>query len=425
MNTQNIFLLMMLAAVLWTACASNSPESATDHEAHEETEHVRLTDTQAHGIGMKITTAERRLLSGQLQVNGRLHVLPQDVAVVTSLIGATVQSITIKEGERVRAGQVLAYLSHPNLIDEQTSFIALHSEFKALEKEYERQKTLFSEQVGSGRALEETAGRYEAMKSRLAGQLARLELIGFERPQLEAGTVAERIAVKARINGFVTRIDIKTGQYVPADAALFEIENLDHLHADLMIFERDMQQVREGQKVRLYFDAMPGTMVPSEIHRIGKTFEDDPKAMHVHAEVPNPRGVLLPGMYVRATIETGADSSWVLPSVAVVRDGDRHYVFMQMDDDPHDHGEEDGHDHAEGEEDHEHEGEGHDDYGHGHAHGAWIFMPVEVVIGTESEGFTEIRFLQEVSPEARFAANNAYYLMAEMKKGEAGHGHDH
>ena len=52
-----------------------------------------------------------------------------------------------------------------------------------------------------------------------------------------------------------------------------------------------------------------------------------------------------------------------------------------------------------------------------------MYTPMEVSTGNSSNGWVAVEFLQEIPAGALVAINNAYYLMAEMKKGEAEHSH--
>jgi membrane fusion protein, heavy metal efflux system len=48
----------------------------------------------------------------------------------------------------------------------------------------------------------------------------------------------------------------------------------------------------------------------------------------------------------------------------------------------------------------------------------WIFIPREVKVNARQNGWLGITFLEDVPESALFAQNNAYYIHAEMKKGE-------
>ena len=51
----------------------------------------------------------------------------------------------------------------------------------------------------------------------------------------------------------------------------------------------------------------------------------------------------------------------------------------------------------------------------------WSFKPVEVIVRAKDGNWVAIKFTEEIEENTKFAYNNAYYLMAEMKKGEAEH----
>ncbi len=126
------------------------------------------------------------------------------------------------------------------------------------------------------------------------------------------------------------------------------------------------------------------------IYSVGKSFEEGPKALHVHAEIENKERNLIPGMYVSAEILTDIQLEQALPDSAVYQEGEHYYVFTAQKE-------------AE--------------------HQKWKFTPNEVLIKYRSNGYTAFSFKIPVSKNTLVAQNGAYYLMAEMKKGEAEHSH--
>jgi cobalt-zinc-cadmium efflux system membrane fusion protein len=186
----------------------------------------------------------------------------------------------------------------------------------------------------------------------------------------------------------VRKVGIKTGQYVAPQTNLFEIVNTDHVHADLMVFEKDIHKVAEGQKVRFKIQSIPDRELTAEIYSVGRTFEEAPQAVHVHAEIENREGALIPGMYIQGRIETASENTTALPLDALVVDGGKTYAFR-----------------AEREGDH------------------WSFVPTEIITGKTEGEWATVRFLDPPAANTLFAQNNAHYLMAEMKKGDAEHSH--
>lgn len=145
----------------------------------------------------------------------------------------------------------------------------------------------------------------------------------------------------------------------------------------------------------------------AEVFAIGKAFENDTKSVRVHAEIIAKKHNLLPGMYVNAIIVTDPKTRRVLPDNSIISEGENEYIFVQTIP------KEDAH-------------EGHDEHGHeGHGHNAVKvgFLKIGVSTGNSELGFTEILATDSIPLNEGIVLKGAFYLHAEMKKGDAGHVH--
>ncbi|WP_088340309.1 efflux RND transporter periplasmic adaptor subunit [Robiginitalea sediminis] len=390
-----IGLLMTLMAL--TACGDAKKESTENNKFNPEMEkensegeakEVLLTAKQFDALQMVIDTLQMRNMSGYVEANGQLEVPPQNEAAITTVVGANVVSIEVNEGDKVNKGQTVAYLSHPNIIQKQTDYLNAYSNNQFLKKEYERQQTLYDAGVGSGANFQKAEAEYQASRSMASGLEAQLQQLNISASGVRNGTIYQRVALRSPIEGFVEKVAIKTGQYIEPQTDLMEIVDTHHVHADLMVFEKDVHKVKEGQKVIFNVQSIPGKELTAEIYSVGKTFEQNPKAIHVHAEIENKEGNLIPGMYIQGRIQTDNTKTLALPESAIAADGNRFFVFS-----------------AEKENDN------------------WAFTPIEITKGTQDGKWIAVNFLSKVVPNVKFAFNNAYYLMAELKKGESEEGH--
>ena len=397
-NTPYIILTVVMLWLLVTACGNKESHNKNDghlhneeaenevKEEHHEGEEVMLSSQQFEALKMKIDTIASRNMSGYVEANGSLEVPPQSEAAITSVIGANVVSIEVIEGDKVNKGQVVAYLSHPNIIKMQTDYLNAYSNSDFLKKNYERQQKLYDAGVGSGANFQKAEAEYDASKAMVSGMAAQLQLLNISAKSVGNGTIAQRVALRSPIEGFVQKVEVKIGQYVEPQTELFEIVNTHHVHADLMVFEKDVYKVKKGQKVTFNIQSIQNKELSAEIYSVSKTFEDNPKAVHVHAEIENKKGNLIPGMYIQGRIQVESSETMALPESAIIKQGDRFYVFTA-------------------------EKENED----------WSFKPVEVILGQKDGNWIAIQFSEDIESHTKFAYNNAYYLIAEMKKGEAGH----
>ena len=368
---------------------SHDEEEKTEvNEEHNESEEVMLSQQQFDALKMKIDTLALRNMSGYVEANGTLEVPPQNEAAITTVVGANVVSIEVIEGDKVNKGQVVAYLSHPNIIKLQTDYLNAYSNSNFLKKNYERQQKLYEAGVGSGANFQKAEAEYDASKAMVNGLEAQLRILNVNTTSVRNGTIAQRIALRSPIEGFVQKVEVKTGQYVEPQTELFEIVNTHHVHADLMVFEKDVYKVQKGQKVNFTVQSIPDAELIAEIYSVSKTFEDNPKAVHVHAEIENKKGNLIPGMYIQGKIQVDNTQTKALPESAIIKEGERYYVFsVEKENDD------------------------------------WSFKPIEVVLGTKDGDWVSVQFTENIESNTKFAYNNAYYLNAEMKKGEAEHAH--
>ncbi|HET8855635.1 MAG TPA: efflux RND transporter periplasmic adaptor subunit [Salinimicrobium sp.] len=384
---------MLLSILSMNSCNDTSQEEEVITETGEEQEHAEvkeamLTQNQFEALGMEIDTLKQRTMSGYVEANGELEVPPQNEASVTAVLGANVSEIMVIEGEQVREDQILAYITHPDIIDVQTDFLNAANQLNFQEKEFKRHQKLYEAGVGSGESFQRAEAAYKSAQGLVNGLKAQLRLLNLNPEVILKGNIYQRIPVLSPISGAISEVNVKTGQFVQPQKSMFEIVNTDHVHADLMVFEEDVSEIEVGQEVNLSVGSSPGIKLKASILSISKTFEEDPKAVHVHAEIENKPENLIPGMYVRGRINVDNSETTALPESAINRDGETFFVFKA-----------------------EPEGE------------AWSFKPVEVITGTSDGDWVEVNFLSPVEPGSKFAYNNAYYLMAQMNKGEAGHSH--
>ncbi|MGY0392204.1 efflux RND transporter periplasmic adaptor subunit [Bizionia sp. KMM 8389] len=407
------FIVLLAVSLLFVACGNKDKSSKDDGHGHDESteeadgheekpkeehgeegegegEELMLTAKQFDALKMKVDTLSLRNLSGYVEANGTLEVPPQSKAAVTSVVGSNVVLINVIEGDKVSKGEILAYLAHPNIIKMQTDYLNASSNTVFLKKNYERQQKLYDAGVGSGANFQKAKAEYDVSKALSNGLAAQLRILNINPSVVSNGTIAQKVSLLSPISGVVQKVEVKTGQYVDPQTELFEIVNTEDVHADLMVFEKDVMKVIEGQKVALNIQSAPDENLVAKIYSVGKTFELNPKAVHVHAKIENKtKGkTLIPGMYITGKIQVENIKTTALPESAITNDGDKFYVFSA-----------------------EQEGD------------EWHFKQIEVFVSTKDDNWVEVKFAEELEKNIKFAYNNAYYLLAEIKKGEAEHTH--
>ncbi len=419
MNKSNIFFitLMLSAELMMSGCSGDhSRDQVGDHthenvaaseiqgENHAEEESVHLTSLQFQTAGIETGTIQQLPLSGSIKVNGYLELPPQNQANVSAVLGGLIQTIYVREGDEVSAGDVLADLVDPKFSELQADFRQTASSIGYLEEDFRRKEQLLADDVGSRREFQKAKADYESALAQKQSLQSILTMLGLDTERILDGEFYETVPLKAPIGGFVHVIKTKTGQYADRNSDLFEIVDNEHIHIDLLVYEKDLHQVKVDQKVLFKYTNQPNDQFyQARIFSIGKAFEDNPRAVRVHAEIEDHQDGLLPGMFVDGKIITGTKTTAVLPEDAIVRDGSEYLVFAV------------------------HEGESDEEHGHAHedesSSGEVGFSVVRVNPGITDAGFTEVKFFEPLSQNTRFVTKGAYYMLAEIKKRKGGHEH--
>ncbi len=259
-------------------------------------------------------------------------------------VGGVIREKLFREGERVEAGQALYQ------IDPASYQAALASAEANLAK---AQATLTSARV--------TVNRYRPLVAQNAISRLDYETAVATRDGAEADVAAAKAAVEtARINlgytrvtspipGATSRSAVTVGALVTADQSttMLTVTQLDPIYVDvtqpmttLLRLRREMEagtlkRSDSGHaEVRLVLEdgteyPLPGTLEFSEV-----TVSTDTNTVTLRAQFPNPDGVLMPGMFVRARLEEGqAQNAILVPQQAVTHNarGEATALVVQQD----------------------------------------------------------------------------------------------
>jgi membrane fusion protein, heavy metal efflux system len=390
-----LFIAAMQACSGSTESASQAEEHGHAHETEADEDEVHLLQKQMDVMDIHLGKFQFLNLSTTVKSNGKLQLPPQNKASVSALVGGRVKSIEVLEGDYVNKGQVLARLEHPSFIEMQEQYMTAKSQFSYLEKDFNRKKGLNADSISSDKSYQQAESDYLGLKAKYHSLQAKLQMFGVDMDALEQGNYTSSVMIRTPINGYVRSININMGMSVIPDQSLFEIVDNEHIHIDLNVYERDMHKIKKGQKVLFSISSSPDSVFEGNVFALGRAFEQEPKAMVVHAEIDNHDGDLLSGMYVDARIVTSDEKVRSLPNDAIVSDGGLNYIFALK---PGSHA------------DHEDE---------------FVFRKIEVNVGASDIGFTEVVPAYNLPEHVEIVTSGAFYLQAEMKKGEGGHGHHH
>ena len=388
--------LFTLTFILLFACEKEKhteDEHSIEEEHHHNEDHpITFTDMQLKNADIELGTLQKRALSGLVNVTGRLAVPPQAKANISPIVGGNIQQIFVEEGDRVRKGEVLATIIQPDLTNIQSDYLRAYQEMNFLQKENTRKENLYKAGVASGKSYEQVQSNYKATQALVKGYESQLKQMGLSPAAIRKGNFYKGISLYSPINGYVEEVTVKLGEYVTPQMSLFNVMDNSKVHADIMVYEKDIHKIKKGQQIRLHLTSAPEEVFTATIASIGQQFEEASKAVHIHAELNDKKDFLLPNMSLNGEILTDNNQVLALPEDAIIYDEDKPYIFSAKEDNTH-------------------------------TPSIWEMKKIEINTGIKSDGWVEIKLLSPLSPDALIVQKNAYYIMAEMKKGETSHEH--
>lgn len=434
---QTLCLILLFSYVI--GCGNDEEKNTTvkDEHTEEHTEHgdehsneVAITDEQIKLMGIETEKLALQNISGYIKVNGEVVINPDQESKVGSIIPGRIRKIYVKEGSFVKAGQTLAVIENPQLIDMQVEYLRAKNEYEFAKKEYERQLKLSNDNIGSKKTLSELETQYKkalADYKTLEEKLSSYKISKNRFNNLYEDTVANLqryYTISAPISGNIVERNVTIGQYVEPSSDMFHIVNTSTVFVDLNVFEKDLPYVSAGQKVTLDVNVDPYEVYEGVVTYVNKVFDDAKRTVSVRVAINNKREKLLPNMFVSAKIYIKQESVLAVPISAIETEGESKYIFVKTDEikeieqhDEHEEGEhkEDEKKEPEHTEDKEKAGE--------HEKGI-VFKKVIVNIGISDDKYIQVFPIEELKEGEMIVTKGTFYLKSELKKGELGE-HEH
>ena len=313
---------------LFLSCKGKQ-EAKTESEAAPVNENtVTLTEQQMKNAGILTGHPVVETMSGTIKVNGLVDVPPQNMVSISFPTGGYLKSTHLLPGMHVRKGESIAIMQDQALIQLQQDYLVSRSKLTYLEKEYERQRSLNATKAASDKVFEQVTNELQVEKVTMNSLREKLLMIGINPTGLNETNISRSVSIPSPINGYVASVKVNIGKYVNPSDVLFELINPEDIHIALKVFEKDVPYLKVGQKVRAHLVNDPAKIYIAEIILISRNMDENRSAL-IHCHFENVNHDLLPGMFLNAEIETSNATALTVPEEAVVRFGDKQYVFVQ------------------------------------------------------------------------------------------------
>ncbi|HEY3132375.1 MAG TPA: efflux RND transporter periplasmic adaptor subunit [Acidobacteriota bacterium] len=340
-----LIVLLGLGAIIGIRLlASGEPSSKPAREDHS-------------AIPVEVVKPERKIIQHSLVIPGSFSAFEE--ATLFAKVAGYLRSISVDIGDPVHQGQVVAVLDVPEMSAEYQSakaeLLKARAALKKAESEVARNKSdLQLKQVTFERLSEAHKMQPGAIapqeldtlraQSDMAGAAVKVaeDEVQVGKAQVEAAQAnADRIAkmmeyarIVAPFSGVITRRYVHPGALVPQGASgsqsqpVVTVARIDVLRFFCEIPEREVPLVTLGTRAAIRLDSLPKQIIVGKITRSSGSLNPNSRTMLVETDLPNPHGILKPGMYGNAelTLQSRPDAL-VIPAAAVLVESGKTYVL--------------------------------------------------------------------------------------------------
>ena len=373
-----IIILSVMLAIY--SCGDNDARKELA-EIQNETidDRIFVSKAQFERSEMTLGIIEEKSFPVTVKTSGMIDVPPENRAVVNATMGGYIKTTPLLIGDKVRKGQALVTIENPEFVGIQQEYMEVNEQLRYLKSEFERQNTMRAENITSQKSFLQAESSYKTAMARYNGLRKQLQMLNISPASVEAGNIRSVVTIYAPITGSITKVNVTRGTYVSPATAILEIIDNDHIHLELSVFEKDIMNLKKGQRIDLKIPESSSETYKAEVHLIGTAIEEN-RTIKVHGHLEDESGAnFLTGMFVEADIVTESAFAKALPETAIVA-FEESFVVLKLDESTND---------------------------------GYFFKQVEVKVGSSYEGDTALTSLDNLTATDKVLTSGAFNLVAD------------
>jgi cobalt-zinc-cadmium efflux system membrane fusion protein len=285
----------------------------------------------------------RRPVAIAVPLTGEVTFDERRVAHLSLPAEGVIRKVHVGAGERVKRGQPLLEVESIGLGEAESELLEARATLRLARKNLDRQAELHDAKITSEREYLEARREHEAARIREEGARAKLHRLGVTAGELErlgrkgAAGAGGRLTLRAPVDGTVLQLHAVAGEQVRPEESLAVIGDLGSLWLLADLYEGDLGKVGprpEGATATVRVKAFPDRTFRGTVELVGATMDETTRTVKVRIAIPNPDGLLRPGMFARVELwQPGAEEVLAAPEDAVLADEGRSFVFVHHHDD--------------------------------------------------------------------------------------------
>lgn len=273
-----------------------------------------------------VVQARRTELKQVLPIAGALKAV--NAALVKARVAGEIQGLNTREGDFVKAGQVLGRIdtteTQARLRQAQQQAAAARAQVDIAQRTLDNNQSLVNQGFISKTALDTSQNNLAAAEATYQAAQAAADV---------ARKSLDDTVLRAPITGQIAQRLVQNGERVAVDARVLEIVDLRALELEAALAAADSVQVQAGQVAQLSIEGL-AQPVAARVVRINPSLLAGSRSVLVYLAVdarPDAPGALRQGLFAQGTLATGSVTALALPREAVRTDKPRPYVQQVVD----------------------------------------------------------------------------------------------
>ena len=251
---------------------------------------------------------------------------PTRMAKIAPPLPGRVVKLFVRFGDAVKQGDKLFTLDSPDLVAAQSDYLKAKSALAQAERDVARQKDLRDHGIGAEKELEQAQTDRDTAQSEQERAAMRLRLL-----RVGPGGVGGPLTVVSPIAGRVIDLTTAPGQYQNDPAAvLMIVADLTSIWLTANVQEKDIRRVHQGDDASATFAAYPGEKFTGNVLFVGDLLDPETRTIKVRVSFKNDDFRLKPGMFATVAFRSKPTPEIVVPTTAVVVNGDKNNVYVEV-----------------------------------------------------------------------------------------------
>jgi membrane fusion protein (multidrug efflux system) len=281
--------------------ALNERKTALQAEIGKIEAGLATLDVKTEEALVSVLTVKDTVFSHYLDIQGNVDT-KENILIQPEMSG-TLTSLTVKAGDRVSKGQILARVDDAGMSSQLAS---AENQYNLAKTTFERQKNLWDKKIGS----------------EIQYLQAQTQMVSAQKSVAQIRAQVAKSVIRAPFTGSIDEVFAEKGQVVaPSAQGLMRIVNLSNMYVSTSVPESYIGKLKVGDQVDVFLTSL-GKTYKGKVRQVGNFINPNNRSFGIEVSVPNPENLLRPNQVAKLKIiDYTAKDALVVPTNVIQEDG--------------------------------------------------------------------------------------------------------